>query len=126
MKIPISKMAAAVQQSATLAAGAKARQLKSQGINVYDFSLGEPDFLTPEHICKAAYDAMKAGHTHYTAAAGIAELRTAIAKSYQKTYGLEVSPEQIIVSNGAKHSIHNVLAATVGPGDEVIIPTPYW
>ena len=126
MKIPISKMAAGVQPSATLAAGAKARQLKSQGIHVYDFSLGEPDFLTPEHICKAAYDAMKAGHTHYTPAAGIAELRKAIANLYQKTYGLEVNPEQIIVSNGAKHSIHNVLAATVGPGDEVIIPTPYW
>lgn len=124
--IPISKIAAAVQPSATLAAGAKARQLKAEGIHVYDFSLGEPDFPTPDHICQAAYKAMKDGHTHYTAAAGIVELRAAVARSYQKTYGLQVSAEQVIVSNGAKHSIHNILAATVGPGDEVIIPAPYW
>src|SRR4029078_12147634 len=66
------------------------------------------------------------GHTHYTPAAGIAELRSAIARSYKKTFGLEVSAEQVVVSNGAKHSLHNALAGTVGPGDEVIIPTPYW
>jgi len=124
--VPISKMAAAVQPSATLAAGAKARQLKAEGKSIYDFSLGEPDFPTPAHICQAAYQAMLAGHTHYTPAAGIPELRKAIAAFYKKTYGLEVSPEQVIVSNGAKHSLHNALAATVGPGDEVIIPTPYW
>jgi aspartate aminotransferase len=124
--IPISKMAAAVQPSATLAAGAKARQLKAEGIKVFDFSLGEPDFPTPEHICKAATRAMLDGHTHYTPANGIAELRAAIARLYQRTYGLQLTADQVIVSNGAKHSLHNVLAATVGPGDEVIIPTPYW
>jgi aspartate aminotransferase len=124
--IPLSKMAASVQPSATLAAGAKARQLKAEGIHVYDFSLGEPDFNTPEHICQAAFQAMKDGHTHYTAASGTAELRAAVARFYQKTYGLQVTAEQVIVSNGAKHSIHNTLAATVGPGDEVIIPSPYW
>jgi aspartate aminotransferase len=69
---------------------------------------------------------MNAGHTHYTPASGIAELRGAIARLYQERYGLEITPEQVIVSNGAKHSLHNALAATVGPGDEVIIPTPYW
>ena len=69
---------------------------------------------------------MQDGHTHYTPASGIAELRAAIAQYYKKTYGLDVSAEQVIVSNGAKHSLHNALAATVGPGDEVIIPTPYW
>jgi aspartate aminotransferase len=124
--ISISKMAAAVQPSATLAAGAKARQLKAEGIHVYDFSLGEPDFPTPDHICRAAAIAMQEGHTHYTAASGMPELRQEIAKWYQKTYGLNLTVEQVIVSNGAKHSIHNALAATVGPGDEVIIPTPYW
>jgi aspartate aminotransferase len=124
--IPISKMAAAVQPSATLAAGAKARQLKAEGIRVFDFSLGEPDFPTPDHICRAAVKAMQDGHTHYTPASGIPELRREIARRYQKTYGLDCSPEQVIVSNGAKHSIHNALAAIVGPGDEVIIPTPYW
>ena len=124
--IPISKMAAAVQPSATLAAGAKARQLRTEGKTIYDFSLGEPDFNTPKHICEAGYQAMLDGHTHYTAASGIAELRGAIARWYKRTYGYEFSPEQVIVSNGAKHSLHNALAATVGPGDEVIIPTPYW
>jgi aspartate aminotransferase len=124
--LPISKMAAAVQPSATLAAGAKARQLKLEGKTVYDFSLGEPDFNTPKHICDAGYKAMLDGHTHYTAAAGIAELRGAIVRWYKKTYGYDFTPEQVVVSNGAKHSLHNALAATVGPGDEVIIPTPYW
>jgi aspartate aminotransferase len=119
-------MASAVQPSATLAAGAKARQLKAEGIHVFDFSLGEPDFTTPEHICQAAVKAMKEGHTRYTPAAGIAELRAAVARCYQKTYGIRYTPEQVIVSSGAKHSLHNALAATVGPGDEVIIPTPYW
>src|ERR1043166_4255166 len=123
--IPISKMAEAVQPSATLAAGAKARQLKAEGVHVYDFSLGEPDFPTPEHICQAAVKAMKDGHTHYTPANGIVELRTAVARFYQKTYGLEVTADQVIISNGAKHSLWNALAATVGPGDEVIIPTPH-
>ncbi len=124
--LPISKMAAAVQPSATLAAAAKARQLKADGKNVIDFSLGEPDFNTPAHICDAAAKAMREGKTHYTAASGIVELRSSIAKLYKRTYGLEVSPDQVVVSNGAKHSLHNALAATVGPGDEVLIPTPYW
>lgn len=124
--IPISKMAAAVQPSATLAAAAKARQMKAEGVHVYDFSLGEPDFPTPEHICQAAVKAMKDGHTHYTPANGIPELRSAIAKWYGKTYGLQCTADQVLVSNGAKHSLHNTLAALVGPGDEVIIPTPYW
>src|SRR5438445_269114 len=124
--IAISKMAAAVQPSATLAAGAKAKQMKAEGIDVFDFSLGEPDFNTPPHICQAAAKAMQEGKTHYTPANGIVELRTAVARWYQKTYDIRYAPDQVIISNGAKHSIHNVLAATVGPGDEVIIPTPYW
>ncbi len=124
--IGISKMAAAVQPSATLAAGAKAKQMKAEGITVYDFSLGEPDFNTPEHICAAAVKAMQKGHTRYTPASGIPELRTAISRLYQRTYGISYTAEQVVVSNGAKHSLHNALAATVGPGDEVIIPTPYW
>jgi aspartate aminotransferase len=125
MMIPISKMASLVQPSATLAAGAKARQLKADGVEVFDFSLGEPDFNTPQHICQAAFQAMKDGHTHYTPVAGIPELRAAVARYYRKA-GLEVTPEQVIVSNGAKHSLHTALAAMLGPGDEVIIPSPYW
>src|SRR5438105_5647226 len=126
MTIPISKMAASVQPSATLAAGAKARQLRAEGIHVYDFSLGEPDFATPEHICRAAFKAMQDGLTHYTPANGIPELRSAIARMYQRVYGLKLTADQVIVSNGAKHSISTALAAAVGPGDEVVIPTPYW
>ena len=124
--ITLSKLAACVQPSATLAAGAKARQLRAAGVNVFDFSLGEPDLPTPEHICKAAAEAMQAGHTHYTPVAGVPELRQAIARWYERFHGYKVAPEQVIVSNGAKHSLHNALAATCGPGDEVIIPTPYW
>ena len=124
--IGVSEFAASVQPSATMAAAVKARQLKAEGVTVYDFSLGEPDFNTPEHICAAAVQAMKTGHTHYTPAAGTPELRSAIANWYQKTYGIRYTAEQVVVSNGAKHSIHNALVATVGPGDEVIIPTPYW
>jgi aspartate aminotransferase len=124
--IPISKMAASVQPSATMAAAAKAKQMKAEGIKVFDFSLGEPDFPTPEHICKAASKAMADGHTHYTPANGIPELRNAVSKWYQKTHGIRYAADQILISNGAKHSIHNALAALVGPGDEVVIPTPYW
>jgi aspartate aminotransferase len=124
--LTLSKVAAAVQPSATLAAAARAKQMKAEGVPILDFSLGEPDFPTPEHICAAAVQAMKAGHTHYTPAAGIPELRSAIARRYQKMFGIRYAPEQVIVSNGAKHSLYTALAATVGPGDEVIIPTPYW
>jgi aspartate aminotransferase len=124
--IAVSKMAAAVQPSATLAAGARAKQLQSEGVRVFDFSLGEPDFPTPEHICAAAVKAMKDGHTRYTPASGIPALRGSVSRYYQKTYGIAYKPEQVLISNGAKHSLHNALAATVGPGDEVIIPTPYW
>jgi aspartate aminotransferase len=124
--IRISQLAASVKPSATLAAGAKARQLKAAGVKVFDFSLGEPDFNTPKHICDAAAKAAQAGETHYTPTSGTAEVKAAICRWYRKTHGLECEPENVIVSNGAKHSIHTALAASVGPGDEVIIPTPYW
>jgi aspartate aminotransferase len=124
--ISLSKMASSVQPSATLAAGAKAKELKEQGITVYDFSLGEPDFNTPAHIIEAGYRAMREGQTRYTAASGTPGLRKAVAQTYKKTYGLDVMPEQVLISCGAKHSLHNALAALCGPGDEVIIPTPYW
>src|SRR5262245_60827743 len=124
--LTLSKLASSVQPSATLAAGAKARQLRAAGVTVYDFSLGEPDQPTPEHVCRAAADAMKAGHTHYTPVAGIPELRSAVANWYKSFHGLAVDPAQVVVSNGAKHSLHNSLVATCGPGDEVVIPTPYW
>ena len=126
MPLSISRIVGALEPSATLAMAAKAKELKAAGKTVYDFSVGEPDFTTPEHICQAAVAAMKAGHTHYTAASGIPELRTAIAKQYQATHGLQYSAGQVVVSNGAKHSLHNVFTALCNPGDEVIIPAPYW
>ena len=101
-------------------------KLRSEGKTIYDFSLGEPDFNTPAHIIAAGHKAMLEGQTHYTPAGGLAEVKSCIARWYGKTYGLDVKPEQVIVSNGAKHSLHNALAAMVGPGDEVIIPAPYW
>lgn len=124
--IRISSLAASVQPSATLAAGAKARQMKAAGVKVFDFSLGEPDFNTPAHICKAADEAMAAGHTHYTPVNGIPELRSAICRWYKRFHDFDCTPDMVIVSNGAKHSIHNALAATLNPGDEVVIPAPYW
>jgi len=115
-----------LKPSATIAAAAQAKALKNQGVTVYEFTLGEPDFTTPDHICEAATAAMKAGYTHYTPATGIAELKQAICDFYQREYQLSCKPDQVAISNGAKHSLHNVLTALCEPGDEVIIPAPYW
>ncbi len=115
-----------LKPSATIAAATKAKELKASGVKVYEFTLGEPDFATPAHICDAAKQAIDAGETHYTPAAGIPKLKQAICDSYQREYNLSYEPNQVVVSNGAKHSIHNVLTALCGLGDEVIIPTPYW
>lgn len=123
------RLSAAVQTlkpSATLAAAAKAKELKSKGVTVYDFTLGEPDFITPAHIRQAAVAAMEAGHTHYTPSGGIPELKKAVCSLYKRDYSLDFTPAQVLISNGAKHSIHNVIASLCGPGDEVIIPAPYW
>jgi aspartate aminotransferase len=125
-KITISPRAAQIEPSATIAAAARAKQLKSEGIHVFDFTLGEPDFPTPAHICDAARAAIAKGQTHYTPSSGIPELRRAIADRYRKQLGIACEPAQVIVSNGAKHSLHNVLTVLCGPGDEVIIPAPYW
>lgn len=122
----LSPAVASLKPSATIAAAAKAKALKAQGVTVYDFTLGEPDFNTPEHIQAAAQAAMKAGHTHYTASGGIPELKKAICAAFEREQGLHYEPNQVLVSNGAKHSIHNVLTALCGPGDEVVIPAPYW
>ena len=126
MPLAISHILEALEPSATLAMAAKAKELARTGKTVYDFSVGEPDFPTPAHICDAAVTAMRAGQTHYTAASGILELKQAVAKSYRARHGLEYGPQQVVISNGAKHSLHNVFTALCNPGDEVIIPAPYW
>src|SRR5689334_3325254 len=122
----VSRLISALEPSATIAMAGKAKELKAAGKTVYDFSLGEPDFTTPKHICEAAVTAMQAGHTHYTASGGIPELKAAVARQYRQRHGLEYSPAQVVVSNGAKHSLHNACSVLCNPGDEVIIPAPYW
>jgi aspartate aminotransferase len=122
----LSAAVRSVKPSATMAAAMKAKELVQKGIKVYDFTLGEPDFLTPAHIREAAKKAMDAGHTHYTPSGGIPELKKAVCAAYERDHGLKFEPAQVVISNGAKHALHNVITSLCGPGDEVIIPTPYW
>ena len=117
---------AALEPSATLAMAARAAALAAAGADVIDLSVGEPDFPTPDHICRAAEAAIRAGRTKYTPAAGIPDLRKAVAADYSRRSGLVVTPAQVIVSSGAKHALHNAFTALVNPGDEVIVPAPYW
>ena len=122
----ISKRAANIAESQTLAIAAKANKLKAEGKDIVSFTVGEPDFNTPDYIIAAAVDALKKGMTKYTASAGTLEFRKAICEKFKKDNKLNYSPENIVVSNGAKHSLHNIMQAVVDKGDEVIIPAPYW
>lgn len=117
---------AALEPSATLAMAARASSMASSGVCVIDLSVGEPDFPTPTHICQAAIEAMHAGKTKYTPAAGIPELRSAVARDYSRRSGLSISAANVVISNGAKHALHNVFTSLLNPGDEVIVPAPYW
>ncbi|MDP9751848.1 pyridoxal phosphate-dependent aminotransferase [Thermoanaerobacter pentosaceus] len=122
----LSQNALQITPSMTLEITAKAKQLKAQGIDVIDFGVGEPDFDTPDYIKEAAIDAIKNGYTKYTPSSGISELKKAVCDKLLRDNGLKYQPEQIVISNGAKHSIYNALCAILNPGDEVIIPVPYW
>lgn len=122
----LARRMASLEPSATLAMAARASAMAASGINVIDLSVGEPDFPTPDHICKAAEVAIRAGKTKYTPAAGIPDLRKAVAADYARRTGLTATPAQVVVSNGAKHSLHNAFTALLDEGDEVIVPTPYW
>ena len=124
--IEVSKRITTIAPSMTLAISAKANELKAAGIKVINFGVGEPDFNTPQFICDAANDALDKGYTKYVAAAGLPALKKAIAKKLKTENGLDYDPSQIIVSNGAKHSIFNAIFAVINPGDEVLIPKPYW
>ena len=115
-----------IRPSATLAVNAKATELKEQGRKVVSLAIGEPDFPTPAHICKAAQKAIDEGFTRYTAVPGIPELRRAVGTYYKRCYGLEPPADSVLVSNGGKHSLYNYFLALLNPGDEVIIPAPYW
>ncbi|MBP5094156.1 MAG: pyridoxal phosphate-dependent aminotransferase, partial [Abditibacteriota bacterium] len=122
----ISKRAAGISPSPTLAITAKAKQMKAEGIDVVSFGAGEPDFDTPQYIKDAAVESINKGFTKYTAASGTPDLKKAVCAKLLRDNGLEYKPENIIVSVGAKHSIYNAVLATIDPGDEVIIPAPYW
>ena len=115
-----------IRPSATLAVNAKAAELKEQGRKVVSLAIGEPDFPTPAHICKAAQKAIDEGFTRYTAVPGIPELRRAVGTYYKRCYNLEPPVESVLVSNGGKHALFNYFLALLNPGDEVIIPAPYW
>lgn len=112
--------------SATLAMAAKARELKNQGINVIGLSLGEPDFNTPEFIKKAAIQAVEDNYNSYTPVDGYAELKEAICEKFQRDNNITYTPNQVVVSTGAKQSIANVCMVLLNPGDEVLLPAPYW
>ena len=126
MKNRIANRMSALAPSLTLAISAKAKAMKQAGESIVSFGVGEPDFNTPEHIINAAKNALDNGHTKYTPSSGLLPLRKAICEKFEKDNGLIYEPSQIIVSNGAKHSIFNACYAVLEEGDEVIIPAPYW
>ena len=116
----------AIKPSPTLAMNAKASALKAAGVDVTNFGVGEPDFDTPENIKEAAIKALRDGFTKYTPVDGIPELKTAIIEKFKKDNGLHYEKDEVLVSCGAKHSLYNIAEALFGPGDEVLIPAPYW
>ncbi len=126
MDLHISQKASSISPSATLTIDAKFKSMKAEGIDVVGFGAGEPDFDTPQHIKEAAIRAIQDGLTKYTPASGMLELKQAICEKFKRDNGLDYTPANIVVSNGAKHSLVNTFQAICDPGDEVIIPAPYW
>jgi aspartate aminotransferase len=122
----IAKRAMAIKPSPTLATAAKAKAMKSQGIDVVDFGVGEPDFDTPENVKQAGIKAIQSGFTKYTPAGGTDELKEAVVEKFKRDNGLQYEKSQVLISCGAKHSLYNIAEALFDPGDEVIIPSPYW
>ncbi len=122
----IAKRAKQISPSLTLEITARAKKMKADGISVVSFAAGEPDFNTPDYIIQAGHKALDLGYTKYTPAAGIPELRAAICEKFKRDNALDYTPNQIVVSNGGKHALLNAFMAILDPGDEVIIPAPYW
>jgi len=122
----VSERAQSVPPSATLAVTNRAKELKAQGRDVVGFGAGEPDFDTPDYIKEAAIKALKDGKTKYTPASGIPELKAAIAKKLETENGLKYAPEQVVVNIGGKHSVYEAMQAVLDPGDEVLLPAPFW
>lgn len=126
MALTLSKKSEQVKPSSTLAITAKAKEMRANGIDVVGFGAGEPDFNTPKNICDVAIKAINDGFTKYTPASGTNELKEAICKKFKEYNGLDYQPNQIVVSNGGKHALSNIFDVLLNPGDEVIIPAPYW
>ena len=122
----LSKRTQAIKPAVTLALAAKAQALRAQGVDLVNFTAGEPDFDTPQRIKDAAVQALKKGMTKYTDVRGIEPLRVAVAEKYSKEYGLRYAKDEVLVSCGGKHALYNVLQAILDSGDEVVIPAPYW
>jgi aspartate aminotransferase len=123
---PVSDNVARMRASTTLAAMMAAEAMRAEGINVVDLGAGEPDFDTPEHIKRAADDAMRAGQTKYTPTAGTRELQRAIINFYEREFGAGFEPAQVMATSGGKQAIFNAIVTATGPGDEILIPKPYW
>lgn len=126
MNLKLSEKGLKISPSLTLDITAKAKSMKAKGIDVVSFGAGEPDFNTPDNIVESGINAIKQGLTRYTPASGIIELKEAICQKFEKDNRLSYTPENIIISNGAKHSIYNALMAIINPNDEIIISVPYW
>lgn len=126
MDLQLSERVQRIKPSATIAVSMKAAELRAQGRDILSLSMGEPDFDTPEHVKEAAMKAIRDGRTKYTAVDGTGELKEAIIAKLKRDNGLEYEADQILASNGAKHSIFNVMQAVLNDGDEVIVPAPYW
>ena len=124
--IKLAERVMKISPSLTLAIDAKAKQMKAEGIRVFNFGVGEPDFDTPEHIKQAAIDAINKGMTKYTPAAGTLELKQAVVDKFKRENGLDYDISQIVISCGAKHSLYNAFQVLVEDGDEVILPAPFW
>ena len=123
----VSARIGAIEESATLAIDAKAKALKAAGEDIVSFGAGEPDFPTPEHVVAAAVEAARVPkHHHYSATAGLPELREAVAAKTARDSGYQVAANQVLVTNGAKQAVYNALAALLDPGDEVLVPSPHW
>ena len=122
----LSRKHSDITASLTLEIDAKAKKMKAQGIDVIGFGAGEPDFDTPSFIIEAAKEALDKGYTKYTPSSGIIELKEAICEKLKRDNNLDYEPNEILISNGAKHSLYNIFQAILNPGDEVIIPSPYW
>ena len=124
--IKLSKRTQAIKPSVTLAITARAKALRSQGIDLVNFAAGEPDFDTPNRIKEAAVQALNNGMTKYTDVRGIVPLREAVVETCQRDYGLQYGIDEVLISCGGKHSLYNLYQALFDEGDEVIIPSPYW